>query len=150
VRGIQVERTEYLTSIILSRSAIIWTATYADKQADTNIDGNDDHVTNTDEIFFDDTIRGKQISTYTDANEVHVRLQRKRASYRKCSIRSCESTSSRIRRPIDENWTYWQLVHRVPGLQVRSGTLIHLIQHKTPMHSILHKAIIKYHANTHC
>jgi hypothetical protein len=27
----------------------IWTATYADKSADTNIDGNDVYVTNTDE-----------------------------------------------------------------------------------------------------
>ena len=34
----------------------IWTATYADKTADTNIDGNDVHVTNTDENTFDDTI----------------------------------------------------------------------------------------------
>ena len=49
----------------------IWTATYADKSADTNIDGNDVYVTNTDEITFDDTIRGKQISTCTDADEVH-------------------------------------------------------------------------------
>jgi hypothetical protein len=37
------------------------------------------------------------------AGELHTRLQRKRASYRKCSIRGCESTSSRIRHPIDEN-----------------------------------------------
>ena len=38
----------------------IWTATYADKTADTNIDGNDVHVTNTDENTFDDTIRGNK------------------------------------------------------------------------------------------
>ena len=99
MRGIQVERTEYLTSIILSRSAIIWTATYADKQADTNIDGNDDHVTNTDEIFFDDTIRGKQISTCTDAGEVHARLQKERASlsqmlYQKLRINKLKNPSS--------------------------------------------------------
>ena len=51
MRGIQVERT------VLSCHgyAIIWTATYADKPADTNIDDNDDHVTNMDGIFFDDT-----------------------------------------------------------------------------------------------
>ena len=99
MRGIQVERTEYLTSIILSRSAIIWTATYADKQADTNIDGNDDYVTNTDEIFFDDTIRGKQISTCTDAGEVHARLQKERASlsqmlYQKLRINKLKNPSS--------------------------------------------------------
>ena len=116
MRGIQVERTEYLTSIILSRSDIIWTVTYADKPAYTNIDGNDDYVTNTDEIFFDDTIRGKQISTCTDADEVHARLQKERASL---SQTSGESTSSRIRRPINENPDIWQLVPRVPGLQIR-------------------------------
>jgi len=38
----------------------IWTATYADKTADTNIDGNDVHVTNTDENTFDDTIWGNK------------------------------------------------------------------------------------------
>ena len=83
MRGIQVEWTKYLTSIILSRSAIIWTATYADKQADTNIDGNDDHVTNTDEIFFDDTIRGKHIPTSTDPDELHQVTKKERASWRK-------------------------------------------------------------------
>ena len=49
----------------------IWTATYADKTADTNIDGNDVYVTNTDENTFDDTIRGKLIPTSTDTDEVH-------------------------------------------------------------------------------
>ena len=42
----------------------IWTATYADKTADTNIDGIDVYVTNTDENTLDDTIRGNKSYLY--------------------------------------------------------------------------------------
>ena len=53
----QAEWAEYLTSIILLRSAIIYGRQHTPtKTADTNIDGNDVHVTNTDENTFDDTI----------------------------------------------------------------------------------------------
>jgi hypothetical protein len=53
----------------------IWTATYADKTADTNIDGNDVHVTNTDENTFDDTIRGNKYLSLLIPTKF-IRLQR--------------------------------------------------------------------------
>ena len=96
-----------MTSIILLRSAIIWTATYADKLADTNIDGNDVYVTNTDENTFDDTIRGKQIFTCTDATKF-IRSQRSELLYRDRASRGHASTSSRIQRLIIENPDIWQ------------------------------------------
>jgi hypothetical protein len=49
-----LKRAEYLTSIILLLDLLSYGRqdTPADK-ADTNIDGNEDHMANTDEILFD-------------------------------------------------------------------------------------------------
>ena len=66
--------------------------------------------------------------------------KRNELRYRKCSRRNCESTSSRIRRPINENPDIWQLAHRVPEyieyqstastrVPILSGTYFTSIQH---------------------
>jgi hypothetical protein len=48
VQGIQVEQIEYLTSIILSMVLLLWTAT----NADSNMDGNEDHMANADKALY--------------------------------------------------------------------------------------------------
>jgi hypothetical protein len=55
LRSIQVERAEYLTSIILSMGLLLWTATYGDKQMQILLltACNEDHMTNSDETLFD-------------------------------------------------------------------------------------------------
>ena len=85
----------------------IWTATYADKTADTNIDGNDVHVTNTDENTFDDTIRGNKYLSLLIPTKF-IRSQRSELLYRDRASRGHAATSSRIQRLNIENPEIWQ------------------------------------------
>ena len=81
----------------------IWTATYADKTADTNIDGNDVYVTNTDENTFDDTIRGNKYLSLLIPTKF-IRLQRSEVLYHdRTSNRKFENPTSDYR-----EFGYWQ------------------------------------------